>query len=82
MAGKHQTALALWQIAAHAGGERGPLDQTGDFLVVNNVGWNTGFATDDNDVLVLDKAGDIVMEASGSKLSVADRILDATVARG
>jgi phosphopantothenoylcysteine decarboxylase/phosphopantothenate--cysteine ligase len=52
-----------------------------DFLVVNNVGWNHGFATDDNDVLVLDRAGDIVMEASGSKLSVADRILDATLAR-
>jgi len=51
-----------------------------DFLVVNNVGWNTGFATDDNDVVVLNRAGDIVMEASGSKLSVADRILDATLA--
>ena len=52
-----------------------------DFLVVNNVGWATGFATDDNDVLVLNKAGDIVMEASGTKLSVADRILDATLTR-
>jgi len=52
-----------------------------DFLVVNNVGWNHGFATDDNDVLVLNSSGDIVMEASGTKLSVADRILDATVGR-
>jgi len=52
-----------------------------DFLVVNNVGWATGFATDDNDVLVLNRAGDIVMEASGTKLSVADRILDATLTR-
>jgi phosphopantothenoylcysteine decarboxylase/phosphopantothenate--cysteine ligase len=52
-----------------------------DFLVVNNVGWHHGFATDDNDVLVLNRAGDIVMEASGTKLSVADRILDATVGR-
>ncbi|WP_027478959.1 bifunctional phosphopantothenoylcysteine decarboxylase/phosphopantothenate--cysteine ligase CoaBC [Gryllotalpicola ginsengisoli] len=50
-----------------------------DFLVVNNVGWNHGFATDDNDIVVLNRAGDIVMEASGSKLSVADRILDATL---
>ncbi|MFC4244597.1 bifunctional phosphopantothenoylcysteine decarboxylase/phosphopantothenate synthase [Gryllotalpicola reticulitermitis] len=50
-----------------------------DFLVVNNVGWKTGFATDDNDVVVLNRAGDIVMEVSGSKLSVADRILDATL---
>ncbi|WP_460572234.1 bifunctional phosphopantothenoylcysteine decarboxylase/phosphopantothenate--cysteine ligase CoaBC [Humibacter soli] len=47
-----------------------------DFLVINNVGWGTGFSTDENDVVVLDGAGDIVMEASGAKLSVADRILD------
>jgi phosphopantothenoylcysteine decarboxylase / phosphopantothenate---cysteine ligase len=52
-----------------------------DFLVVNNVGWNQGFSTDDNDVIVLNRSGDIVMEASGTKLSVADRILDATLAR-
>ncbi|HEY0259825.1 MAG TPA: bifunctional phosphopantothenoylcysteine decarboxylase/phosphopantothenate--cysteine ligase CoaBC [Lacisediminihabitans sp.] len=47
-----------------------------DFLVVNRVGWNEGFATESNTVLVLDAAGDIVMEASGSKESVADRLLD------
>ena len=52
-----------------------------DFLVVNNVGWNHGFSTDDNDVIVLNSSGDIVMEASGTKLSVADRILDATLSR-
>jgi phosphopantothenoylcysteine decarboxylase/phosphopantothenate--cysteine ligase len=47
-----------------------------DLLVVNQVGWDTGFAADRNDVVVLNRAGDIVMEASGTKLSVADRILD------
>ncbi|MHA7986535.1 bifunctional phosphopantothenoylcysteine decarboxylase/phosphopantothenate--cysteine ligase CoaBC [Rathayibacter sp. CAU 1779] len=47
-----------------------------DFLVINNVGWKTGFSTDDNEVVVLDSHGDIVMEAAGSKTSVADRILD------
>lgn len=47
-----------------------------DYLVINNVGWHTGFSADDNEVVVLDGAGDIVMEASGSKASVADRILD------
>jgi phosphopantothenoylcysteine decarboxylase/phosphopantothenate--cysteine ligase len=47
-----------------------------DLLVVNHVGWHAGFAADRNDVVVLDRAGDIVMEASGTKLSVADRILD------
>lgn len=47
-----------------------------DYLVVNRVGWTEGFGTDDNTVTVLDKAGDVVLEASGSKLSVAGRILD------
>ena len=48
-----------------------------DFLVVNSVGWTTGFATDGNTVTILNSAGDIVGEASGTKSSVADRILDA-----
>ena len=47
-----------------------------DYLVINNVGWHTGFSADDNEVVVLDRGGDIVMEASGTKASVADRILD------
>jgi len=47
-----------------------------DYLVVNRVGWNEGFATEGNEVVVLDKSGAIVAEASGSKASVADRILD------
>lgn len=47
-----------------------------DFLVLNQVGWSQGFATESNEVVVLRKGGDIVMEASGTKLSVADRILD------
>jgi phosphopantothenoylcysteine decarboxylase/phosphopantothenate--cysteine ligase len=47
-----------------------------DYLVVNKVGWNEGFATDRNTIVVINAAGDIVSEASGSKQSVADRILD------
>ncbi len=47
-----------------------------DFLVVNSVGWTDGFGTEDNTVVILDRAGDIVGGATGSKLSVADRILD------
>ncbi|MEJ3404985.1 bifunctional phosphopantothenoylcysteine decarboxylase/phosphopantothenate--cysteine ligase CoaBC [Rathayibacter sp. YIM 133350] len=53
-----------------------------DLLVLNRVGWQTGFATDGNTVKVLDRAGAIVIEASGTKLSVADRILDAIIAFG
>ncbi len=47
-----------------------------DFLVINRVGWHEGFAADTNRIVVVDLLGAIVMEASGSKLSVADRILD------
>jgi phosphopantothenoylcysteine decarboxylase/phosphopantothenate--cysteine ligase len=50
-----------------------------DYLVINRVGWNDVFGKADNSVVMIDGAGDIVMEASGSKLSVANRILDATV---
>lgn len=48
-----------------------------DYLVLNTVGWNEGFATEGNTVIVLDRSAAIVTEASGSKGSVADRILDA-----
>jgi len=47
-----------------------------DFLVLNRVGWVEGFGTDTNSIVVLDGAGAIVGEASGSKLAVADHILD------
>ncbi|MFC6355454.1 bifunctional phosphopantothenoylcysteine decarboxylase/phosphopantothenate--cysteine ligase CoaBC [Luethyella okanaganae] len=47
-----------------------------DLLVLNRVGWNEGFATESNEVIVLDATGDKVVEASGSKSSVANGILD------
>jgi phosphopantothenoylcysteine decarboxylase/phosphopantothenate--cysteine ligase len=47
-----------------------------DFLVLNSVGWTTGFATDTNTVTIFNLRGDIVGEASGTKASVANRILD------
>ena len=47
-----------------------------DLLVVNRVGWSEGFATEGNEVVIIDRAGDIVGEASGSKRSVADHVLD------
>ena len=50
-----------------------------DLLVLNRVGWEQGFAVDGNTVTVLDKGGDIVLETSGSKSSVAGRILDLLV---
>jgi phosphopantothenoylcysteine decarboxylase/phosphopantothenate--cysteine ligase len=47
-----------------------------DYLVLNTVGWSEGFGTEGNAVIILDAAGDIVGEASGSKASVAGPILD------
>ena len=47
-----------------------------DYLVLNSVGWTTGFATDGNAVTIVDSRGDIVGEATGSKKTVANRILD------
>lgn len=50
-----------------------------DLLVLNTVGWTEGFATEGNTIIVIDGAGDIVGEATGSKSVVADRILDLLV---
>lgn len=47
-----------------------------DLIVLNRVGWTEGFQGENNVVVVLDRVGDIVGEASGTKVSVADRILD------
>ncbi len=47
-----------------------------DYLVVNRVGWNEGFASDTNSVVMLARGGDIALRTSGDKLSVSDRILD------
>ena len=47
-----------------------------DYLVLNTVGWSQGFATEGNSVVVINSGGVIVSEATGSKSSVADRILD------
>ncbi len=56
---------------------RAKLERKGcDLLVVNSVGWSSGFGVDDNHVVILGKGGDIVGEAVGSKRAVADRILD------
>ncbi|WP_086513581.1 bifunctional phosphopantothenoylcysteine decarboxylase/phosphopantothenate--cysteine ligase CoaBC [Clavibacter michiganensis] len=47
-----------------------------DLLVLNRVGWSQGFAAEDNAITVLDRSGDTLVEASGSKEQVAHRILD------
>ncbi|KQW05903.1 phosphopantothenoylcysteine decarboxylase [Leifsonia sp. Root4] len=52
-----------------------------DLLVLNRVGWNEGFATERNEITVLDSTADIVLEFAGSKVSVAHRILDVIAER-
>lgn len=47
-----------------------------DFLVLNPVGGDRGFGADTNTVVVIDRNGEVVAEAEGTKRVVADRILD------
>ena len=50
-----------------------------DLLVVNAVGEGLGFGTADNDVVILDSAGDEVARASGSKDEVGHAVWDAVL---
>ena len=52
-----------------------------DLLVVNQVGWDKGFGTESNEVTVLSAGGDAESRFTGSKLSVADGILDVVATR-
>ncbi len=51
-----------------------------DLLVVNEVGWTTGFGAADNAVAVIGASGAVVAEASGTKAAVAAEVWDAIVA--
>jgi phosphopantothenoylcysteine decarboxylase/phosphopantothenate--cysteine ligase len=50
-----------------------------DLLVVNRVGWQQGFGSDENSIVVIGVDGSVVTRAHGSKLSVAHAILDVIV---
>ncbi|MGR2751646.1 bifunctional phosphopantothenoylcysteine decarboxylase/phosphopantothenate--cysteine ligase CoaBC [Agromyces arachidis] len=52
-----------------------------DLLVVNRVGWTEGFAADENAVSVIGPDDAVVAEVSGSKMSVANGILDVIAGR-
>lgn len=51
-----------------------------DLLVVNEVGWDRGFESAENAVLVLGAEGEVVATASGSKRAVASAVWDAVIA--
>jgi phosphopantothenoylcysteine decarboxylase/phosphopantothenate--cysteine ligase len=74
--------------AAETGDESGSVLEHGrtkarrkgaDLIAVNAVGSGRGFGTEGNEVTILDGAGDVVGEASGSKRAVADALWDAVV---
>ncbi|NRD25928.1 bifunctional phosphopantothenoylcysteine decarboxylase/phosphopantothenate--cysteine ligase CoaBC [Frigoribacterium sp. VKM Ac-2836] len=76
--------------AAETAGDRAELLSLGrakqrrkgaDLLVLNSVGWTTGFGSDDTAVVVIDVHGDVVSEAEGSKAAVSETVLDALAFR-
>ncbi len=50
-----------------------------DLLVLNPVGEGRGFAVEHNEVTLLDRAGEVVATAAGTKDEVADAVWDAVV---
>lgn len=50
-----------------------------DLLVVNAVGWDEGFESAENAVLVLASGGEELLRSSGSKREVAEAVLDAVL---
>ncbi|MES2169830.1 MAG: bifunctional phosphopantothenoylcysteine decarboxylase/phosphopantothenate--cysteine ligase CoaBC [Actinomycetota bacterium] len=51
-----------------------------DYLVLNTVGWTEVFGQAETRIVMVDRAGAIVIEAAGTKASVADQILDVLAA--
>jgi phosphopantothenoylcysteine decarboxylase/phosphopantothenate--cysteine ligase len=60
-------------------GRRKAARKGADLLAVNEVGWAQGFESEDNAVVVLTAAGDVVASSQGSKREVADALWDAVV---
>ena len=58
-------------------GRRKAARKGADLLAVNHVGWSRGFESDDNEVVLLDAAGEVIADARGSKREVADALWDA-----
>ncbi len=48
-----------------------------DLLAVNAVGWDRGFESSDNELVVLGPAGEVLARSSGSKRAAAEALLDA-----
>jgi phosphopantothenoylcysteine decarboxylase/phosphopantothenate--cysteine ligase len=51
-----------------------------DLLAVNEVGWEKGFESPQNTLMLIDAADEVVATVSGSKRDVADALWDAVLA--
>ena len=51
-----------------------------DLLAINEVGWQKGFETKENHLVVIDSTDEVVADSSGTKRAVSDALLDAIVA--
>ena len=51
-----------------------------DLIAVNEVGWDKGFESAENRLLIIGPDDEVVGEAAGSKREVADALLDAVAA--
>lgn len=58
-------------------GRRKAARKGADLLAVNEVGWERGFESDRNHVMLLDASGEVVATSDGSKRDVAEAIWDA-----
>jgi len=74
-----ETGDATGSVLDH--GRAKALRKGADLLVVNAVGEGRGFGTEANDVTILDRRGEIVATASGSKHEVAHAVWDAVITR-
>jgi len=50
-----------------------------DLLAANEVGWSQGFEADENALIIVDAAGEVVAEPQGSKRDVAEVLWDAVL---
>ncbi|GAA2020028.1 bifunctional phosphopantothenoylcysteine decarboxylase/phosphopantothenate--cysteine ligase CoaBC [Microbacterium terricola] len=55
------------------------LRKDADLLAANEVGWTQGFEADENALVIVDRAGDVVAEPHGTKREVAEAVWDAVL---
>lgn len=72
-----ETGDATGSVLDH--GRAKAMKKQADLLVINEVGENRGFGTVGNEVVIVDKSGNLVSESAGDKLAVSHEILNQVV---